>query len=120
MNNTIRAEAVRDRADELFVLDVRPAYSYHENHIVESHNLPIYDQLAGESFIGLDASLDELPDDQEIAVVCFSGSKASLAAEHLRKRGYDAKALIGGMSDWPYETVGEAPAATVRSIQARG
>ncbi|QLC35506.1 rhodanese-like domain-containing protein (plasmid) [Halarchaeum sp. CBA1220] len=104
MSNTITSSEVWEQASETFVLDVRPSYSYHETHIPGSHNLPIYDQLSGENFIGLDASLTELPEDREIAVVCFSGSKAALAASRLREHGYDAKRMVGGMNGWSYVT----------------
>ena len=46
-NTVIDAEAVRERDDELYVLDIRPTYSYEEAHIPGSHSLPIYDQLKG-------------------------------------------------------------------------
>ncbi|MFW5935394.1 MAG: hypothetical protein ACOCQL_06045 [Halolamina sp.] len=37
------AESVRDRAgDDLYVLNIRPTYSYEEAHIEGSHSLPIY------------------------------------------------------------------------------
>lgn len=111
MSNTISPVEVESRLDEVFVVDVRPAYSYEEEHIPGSHNLPIYDQLSGENFIGLDASIDELPEGQEIAIVCFSGSKAELAADYLRKRGYDAKRMVGGIGGWPYATTGTVASA---------
>jgi rhodanese-related sulfurtransferase len=106
-NIVIEPSTVRDRAgDDLFVLDIRPSYSYEEEHIEGSHSLPIYDQLKGENFIGLDASLSELPDDEEIAVVCFSGSTAGVAAERLREHGFDAKAMRGGIDGWDAQTTG--------------
>lgn len=99
------------RADEdLYVLDIRPLYSFEENHIDGSHSHPIYDQLKGENFIGLDVSAEELPKDTEIAVVCFSGSTAAVAAERLRELGFDAKTMVGGISSWQ--------AATAESVSA--
>jgi len=106
LSKTIAAEEVEERTEDVFVLDVRPTYSYREEHIAGSHNLPIYDQLAGDNFIGLDASLDDLPTDREITVVCFSGSKASKAAAYLRDHGYDAAALAGGITGWTGATTG--------------
>lgn len=102
----ISLEEVKSRADDVFVLDIRPAYSFKEEHIDGSHNLPIYDQLKDENFIGLDVSTAELPDDQEITVVCFSGSTAAIAAERLREHGFDAKRMIGGISGWQAATTG--------------
>lgn len=116
MSKTISAEEVESRLDDVFVVDIRPTYSYEEEHIVGSHNLPIYDQLSGGNFIGLDASLNEIPKEQEIVIVCFSGSKAELAATHLRKRGYDAKRMVGGIGGWPYATTGTV-ASTESSVE---
>lgn len=113
MNKTvIRPEPVRERAgDDLYVLDIRPTYSYEESHIDGSHSLPVYDQLKGENFIGLEASSGELPDEREIAVVCFSGSTADIAAERLRELGFDAKAMRGGIDNWDAETAGTVATA---------
>jgi rhodanese-related sulfurtransferase len=80
-NAKIAPEEVEPHTDELFVLDIRPAYSFKEAPIEGNHNLPIYDQLEGENSIGLDASTSEIPDDEEIVVVCFSGPTAAIAAE---------------------------------------
>ncbi|WP_430503547.1 rhodanese-like domain-containing protein [Haloparvum sp. PAK95] len=111
MTNTIITPAEVESRNDVFVLDVRPAYSFEEEHIVGSHNLPIYDQLKGKNFIGLDASTAELPKDEEIAVVCFSGSTAGIAAERLRDQGFDAKRLVGGIAGWEAGTAGTVQAA---------
>ena len=111
-NTVIRAESVRERAgDDLYVLDIRPTYSYEESHIEGSHSLPVYDQLKGENFIGLEVSAADLPEDQEIAVVCFSGSTADVAAERLRELGFDAKAMRGGIDNWDAPTTGTVATA---------
>jgi rhodanese-related sulfurtransferase len=105
-NTAIAPEEVESRTDELFVLDIRPAYSFEEEHIEGSRNLPIYDQLQGKNFIGLDVSTSEIPEDEEIVVVCFSGSTAAIAAERLREHGFDAKQMVGGIAGWQPTTVG--------------
>ena len=110
-NTVIDAETVRERGDELYVLDIRPTYSYEESHIEGSHSLPVYDQLKGENFIGLEVSAADLPEDQEIAVVCFSGSTADVAAERLRELGFDAKAMRGGIDNWDAPTTGTVATA---------
>lgn len=97
--------------NDVFVLDIRPAYSFEEKHIDGSYNLPIYDQLKGRNFIGLDASTADLPKDEEIEVVCYSGSTAGIAAERLRDLGFNAKRLIGGIAGWEAGTAGTVQAA---------
>jgi rhodanese-related sulfurtransferase len=109
---TISPEEVKSRADEVFVLDIRPAYSFEEEHIDGSHNLPIYDQLKGENFIGLVVSAADLLKSKEIAVVCFSGSTAATAAARLREHGFDAKRMIGGINGWHAATTGTQSAPT--------
>lgn len=95
-----------EHRENVFILDIRPQYSFEEEHIPDSHNLPIYGQLKGENFIGLDASLDDLPEDRMVVVVCFSGSTAAIAAEYLRGQGFNAKAMDGGIGAWTSTTVG--------------
>ncbi|WP_435156539.1 MBL fold metallo-hydrolase [Haladaptatus sp. DFWS20] len=89
-----------EQAEDIFVLDVRNEDDYEEWQIDESHNLPIYDQLLDKSFIGLRASLDDIPDSEEIAVVCVGGVTSARAANYLRDRGYDAKSIENGMNGW--------------------
>ena len=107
---TVSPEEVADRRDdeEVFLLDVRNEDDYDEWSIEGSHNVPIYDQLLDGNFDGLEASLDEIPDDDEIVVVCVAGVTSDDAAAFLRERGYDAKSMADGMNGWgrvhvPYE-----------------
>ncbi|NEU58696.1 MBL fold metallo-hydrolase [Halorussus sp. MSC15.2] len=103
-NKEVRPAEVARRleADDenLYLLDVRNEDDYEEWQINGSHNIPIYDQLLDENYTGLEASLDELPEDKEIIIVCVGGVTSARAAEFLRERGYDAKSVAGGMSGW--------------------
>lgn len=92
--------AARRDDDELFILDVRNEDDYEEWHVDGSYNLPIYDELLEEDFTGLEASLEEVPQDKEIAAVCVAGVTSARAASFLRDRGYDAKSMDDGMSGW--------------------
>ncbi|WP_254531737.1 MBL fold metallo-hydrolase [Natrinema gelatinilyticum] len=108
MSNTRQADptispdevAARREDDDLFVLDVRNEDDYEEWHIENSVNIPIYDELLNDEFGGLEDSLDEIPEDKEIAVVCVAGVTSASAAEFLRERGYDAKSMDDGMNGW--------------------
>ena len=91
---------VAERAGDLFVLDVRNEEDYEEWSIEGSHNVPVYDELLEEEFSGLEDSIDELPQDQEIAVVCVAGITSARAAQFLRERGYSARTMTGGMGGW--------------------
>ncbi|WP_440991582.1 MBL fold metallo-hydrolase [Haloarchaeobius baliensis] len=91
---------VEEDAEAPFVLDVRNEDDYEEWQIPESTNLPVYDQLLEYDYSGLEDHLDELPEDEEIAVVCVAGVTSARAADFLRNHGYDAKSVPDGMNDW--------------------
>jgi len=60
--------------------------------------------LAGASMhapSALERWIDELPRDRPIAVYCICGFQVSgTAVTELRRRGYDARALVGGITAW--------------------
>ena len=62
------------------------------------------DMLAGASMhapSALPRWIDELPRGRPIAVYCICGFQVSgMAVTELRKRGYDARALVGGITAW--------------------
>lgn len=97
---TPREIAQRQYDDSLFILDVRNADEFEEWHVDGSVNLPIYDQLLDENFIGLEANLDVLPEEKEIAVMCVAGVTSAKAAEVLRDHGFNAKSIYNGMNGW--------------------
>lgn len=62
------------------------------------------DMLAGATMhapAALATWIEELPRDRPIAVYCICGFQISgTAVTELRKRGYDARALVGGITAW--------------------
>ncbi|SER88390.1 MBL fold metallo-hydrolase [Natrinema salaciae] len=89
-----------DDTADLFVLDVRTEDEYEEWRIGDSTNLPIYDELLEYDYSTLEAHLDELPTDTEIAVVCVAGITSTRAAAFLREHGFDARSMDDGMNGW--------------------
>jgi glyoxylase-like metal-dependent hydrolase (beta-lactamase superfamily II) len=85
---------------ELEASEVARRVDHEEWQIPGSTNLPVYDELLQDDFSGLEAALDDLPEDEEIAVVCVAGVTSASAAEFLRQRGFDAKSIDGGMNAW--------------------
>lgn len=84
--------------DGPFVLDVRTEREWNAGHIEGAHH--IHGGLLQERFA-------EVPKDREIAVVCGSGYRASIAASFLKRAGYDRVAnVLGGMS--AYQAAGLA------------
>jgi glyoxylase-like metal-dependent hydrolase (beta-lactamase superfamily II) len=89
-----------EETEDLFILDVRNEDDYEGWQIPESTNIPVYDELLEEDYSTLESHLDELPEGEEILVVCVAGVTSSRAAEFLRERGFDAKSTDSGMNGW--------------------
>lgn len=98
----IEPAAVADRRDEdeVFLLDVRNEDDYEEWAIEGSRNVPVYDELLEGDFSGLRARIDDIPEDQEIVVICVAGITSTRAATYLREQGYDARVMTDGMDGW--------------------
>ena len=92
------AKEVMDSDEALIVVDVRTPEEYAESRIGDAINIPV--EEIGEEMPG------ELPDlDAKIMVYCRSGVRSKNAAEKLLDLGYKNIIDIGGIKDWPYETV---------------
>jgi rhodanese-related sulfurtransferase len=73
------------------LLDVREQYEWNQLHIIEARHMPmnrVPDQLA------------DLPTDRPIVVFCAHGSRSFGVAHFLRKQGYDAYNMRGGITQW--------------------
>jgi len=85
-------------SDQYVLLDVRTPGEYKEVRIDGAKLIPI-DELGRRAPA-------ELPDkDIPIYVYCRSGGRASGAVRTLKGMGYTKVANMGGILDWPYETV---------------
>ena len=97
----IDAGTLRDkleRGEPVAVLDVRKADQRAEWSIPGSVHFDAYDALnAGDerAMEGLD-----LPEGAPVATVCGRGRSSATAAEQLRRKGYEAFSLEGGMRAW--------------------
>ena len=81
-----------DGGDNRVVLDVRRGDEWDEGHIEGALHV----------YVGhLRESLDHLPKNRPIAVVCGVGHRASLGGSILRREGYEEiYNLLGGMTAW--------------------
>lgn len=87
-----------DSGDTIVIVDVRTPEEYGGSRIGNAINIPVDD-------INTEMP-EELPDsDAEILVYCRSGVRSKKAAEKLLELGYKNVKDIGGIIDWPYETV---------------
>lgn len=115
--------ARRLAADEVLVLDVRPAEEYRAGHIPGARSIPVAE---------LEARLSELPTDREVIAYCrgpyclFSLE----AVDVLRRHGVSARRLDIGLPDWraggrsvsapTAPTTATAPAAAVDDAARAG
>ena len=99
--NNIDAGTLRDmleRGERVTVVDVRRREQHAEGSIPGSVNFDAYDALhAGDerAMEGL-----ELPEGARVVTFCNRGHSGAVAAKQLRRRGYEAYSLEGGLEAW--------------------
>lgn len=90
-------EMVRSNKD-IILVDVRTPEEYREKRIPGSVLLPDYEIRNRASEV--------IPDkNARIVVYCRSGRRSAEAAKVLKDMGYENVYDLGGIIDWPYETV---------------
>jgi rhodanese-related sulfurtransferase len=86
-----------ERAAELvdtgaaWLLDVREDFEWEAGHVASAHHIPM-----GQ----LERRADELPDDEQILVICHLGTRSRLVADALVRADYPAVNILGGMEAW--------------------
>jgi rhodanese-related sulfurtransferase len=86
------SEAYEMRSAGAFILDVREPQEWQAWHIPGATLIPL-----GE----LESRLRELPNDQEIVVVCRSGNRSATGRDILTKAGFgNTTSMAGGMNSW--------------------
>jgi rhodanese-related sulfurtransferase len=87
-----------ERGERVTVVDVRKGEDHADWSITGSVHYDAYDALnAGDerAMEGL-----ELPDGAPVVTVCGRGRSSAVAARQLRRQGYEALSLEGGMGAW--------------------
>jgi rhodanese-related sulfurtransferase len=85
-------QALSMRESGAFVLDVRQPEEWLDHHIPGSTLIPL-----GE----LPARISEVPQDQEILVVCRSGNRSAQGRDILLDAGFDqVSSMAGGLTEW--------------------
>jgi len=91
-------KTMMDNNPDIILVDVRTLSEYLTYHIPNSTLLPLAD-------ISEDAST-VLPDKSKIYIIyCNSGNRSATASTLLTQMGYPFVYDMGGIIDWPYETV---------------
>src|SRR5258705_11884783 len=117
-NLYIEADKVSRRQAEFHLLDVREDDEWAAGHIDGAQHIPL-----GE----LGDRLGELPKDRTIVAVCRSGGRSEAAVRGLRRLGFEAENLEGGVNAWDRAKLplvegsgGGAPGPSVRRPGGRG
>ncbi|WP_315095583.1 rhodanese-like domain-containing protein [uncultured Cellulomonas sp.] len=95
-NDTLRPTIGAARALELVrdgaaLLDVRERAEWNTGHAPQALHVPL-----GE----IDKAPRRLTQDTPVVVMCASGMRSRSAAKHLRKLGFEATSLSGGIGAW--------------------
>ena len=94
-----QAKAKMADTDVFILLDVRTEEEFQEQRLAGAILIPDYE-------ISLRAE-EELPDKEALILIyCRSGRRSELAALELVSMGYTNVYDLGGIIDWPYETIG--------------
>jgi rhodanese-related sulfurtransferase len=84
-------ELARLRESGAVVVDVREPDEYASFHVPDARLIPLAD---------VPERIEEIPDDQQVYVICATGSRSARAAEFLNRQGYDAVNVAGGSRAW--------------------
>jgi rhodanese-related sulfurtransferase len=98
---SIDARTLKDmleRGEQVTVVDVRERSAYAQGSIPGSVNFDAYDALHAGDERALEGL--ELPEGAPVVTVCNRGHSSAVAAEQLRRQGYEASSLEGGMEAW--------------------
>ncbi len=73
------------------LIDVRETDEYTDGHVAGAVLIPLQT---------VPDSLDQIPDDQPVFVICAAGSRSARAVQFLRAQGVDATNVAGGTKAW--------------------
>lgn len=98
MINAEDAKARLDSEEGIILVDVRTPEEFRDGHIPEAILLPV-DEIA--------ANAETVIPDKAATyfIYCRSGNRSATASSQLVELGYQNIYDLGGINDWPYETV---------------
>ena len=88
--SVVRARGLVE-ADSAWLLDVRENYEWQAGHAPGAHHIPLAD---------LETRQLELPETEQILVICHSGGRSRIATDALNRADYAAANVAGGMAAW--------------------
>jgi rhodanese-related sulfurtransferase len=99
--NDIDARTLRgmlERGERVTLVDARKREQHAEGSIPGSVNFDAYDALKAGDERAMEGL--ELPEGARVVTFCNRGHSGAAAAEQLRRRGYEAYSLEGGLEAW--------------------
>ena len=78
-------------AGSTWLLDVREDYEWQAGHAPGAHHIPLAE---------LEARQGELPETEQILVICHTGGRSRFATDALIRADYAAANVTGGMDAW--------------------
>jgi len=87
----VQVDEFSKRRAEFHLLDVREDGEWNAGHIDGAQHIPLRE---------LADRLGELPKERTLVAVCRSGSRSGAAVQGLRKLGFEAENLEGGVNAW--------------------
>nr|WP_042184168.1 rhodanese-like domain-containing protein [Kibdelosporangium sp. MJ126-NF4]CEL16120.1 Rhodanese-related sulfurtransferase [Kibdelosporangium sp. MJ126-NF4]CTQ94046.1 Rhodanese-related sulfurtransferase [Kibdelosporangium sp. MJ126-NF4] len=87
----VPSATVNDVPADVTLLDVREQDEWDAGHAPNALHIPM-----GE----LTGRLEELPNDQDVYVICRSGGRSARVTAYLNGNGWDATNVDGGMQSW--------------------
>jgi rhodanese-related sulfurtransferase len=97
----IEARTLKDmleRGEQVTVVDVRKRKAHEEGSIPGSMNFDAYDALKAGDERAMEGL--KLPEGSRVITFCNRGHSGAVAAEQLRRQGYEAYSLEGGLEAW--------------------
>jgi len=88
--SAVRAREIVEAGDG-WLLDVREGYEWEAGHAPDAHHIPLYE---------LESRQHELPEDQQILVICHSGGRSRMVTDALLRADFPAANVAGGMIAW--------------------
>ncbi len=92
------AKSMMDSDSSIVLVDVRTAEEYNDEHIPNAILLPLDD---------IEDKADNVISDKNgiYIIYCRSGNRSATASSQLASMGYENIYDMGGIIDWPYDTV---------------
>lgn len=88
---TVADLAARAQQGTAAIVDVRELDEWNSEHIEGSVHIPMSQFMERES---------ELPDADEVHIMCHSGGRSSRVTQYLEQKGIDAVNVEGGIAAW--------------------